>query len=254
MINFPNPDTKIPTDLVIRGKRVVLMPNIQDHDASMQKILSDPITMQHLKFMCHLPEGWSLEQSASRRVSRNNSQAEGYMLNFVIAVPIETLELLPMSPANPNDLLDAQPSHTTVPFEILSFPKDLLEKNPGMVAEGSSGKYVVAGMCGLQHIDTFSGKAEVGIIVDYRFWRHRIATESLLLTCQYSFEHLRFHKLSFVTDVVNAPMRKWLENVAKAQMSYIEKDCVFYDGSFFDYCTYYIYEVDWFNVMSKLLL
>ena len=58
---------KIPEKLELKGKIVTLrsLPQPESHQA-MQKILSDPKTMQNLLYMAHQPKGWTMEQVEER--------------------------------------------------------------------------------------------------------------------------------------------------------------------------------------------
>ena len=51
---------------------------------SMQKILSDPTTMEHLKYMAHLPEGWTLIEIKERFDKQLEAQKKQEALNFII--------------------------------------------------------------------------------------------------------------------------------------------------------------------------
>lgn len=58
---------QIPIDLTLRGTLIVLKPSTEKDYPAMQKILSDPKTMEHLKYMTHLDNGgWTMEQIAER--------------------------------------------------------------------------------------------------------------------------------------------------------------------------------------------
>ncbi len=51
---------------------------------TMQAILSDPVTMEHLKFMTHAPIGWTLEQVQERYDKRKKYLHDQFATDFIV--------------------------------------------------------------------------------------------------------------------------------------------------------------------------
>lgn len=76
---------EIPYPFQLNGEKVILRtPNWGDA-SFIQKILSDPKTMENLKYMAHLPEGWTIDQ-VKKRLQKNQiePQKQQRALHFVV--------------------------------------------------------------------------------------------------------------------------------------------------------------------------
>ncbi|OMJ13332.1 hypothetical protein AYI70_g6146 [Smittium culicis] len=241
MINTPNPNSRFPSELVIECNKVVLIPYTHEHDEAVRRFMSCPITMKNLLFMAKRPNGWTLEEIQKRRMSRYEDQALGQRLDFIIAIKDEVLNTFKAKNIanSKHDQFETLDKHT--------WPQDFQIKS----LQNSS--YVVAGICGFNYADFSSGKTEAGIIVDKAFWNYGVGTDSLMHLMKYAFEQLKLHKVIYATDTNNMQMRGWLEKVCPGSYSYTEKDSVYFDGKFSDYCFYTIYETNWFDHVSKFL-
>ncbi len=72
-------------DLELRGERVVLRAPVECDEPVIQRILSDPKTMEHLQYMAHLKEGgWTLEQVQKRHSDRQLKRAKQECLDFIV--------------------------------------------------------------------------------------------------------------------------------------------------------------------------
>jgi RimJ/RimL family protein N-acetyltransferase len=79
----------IPSKLELKGKLITLrtLPQPESHGA-IQKILSDPLTMQHLEYMSYQPNGWALEQVQQRHQRRVNAMEKDEGLSFIVYLNI----------------------------------------------------------------------------------------------------------------------------------------------------------------------
>lgn len=67
---------KLAPKLELTGKRIILRNPTPADTESMQRILSDPLTMRYLQYMAHLPQGWSIEQVEKRHQEQLEDQAK----------------------------------------------------------------------------------------------------------------------------------------------------------------------------------
>ncbi|MBI4124689.1 MAG: GNAT family N-acetyltransferase [Deltaproteobacteria bacterium] len=82
-----NAGRKIPLDVQLHGHLVDLKPTGESDYPALQKILSDPKTMNQLQYMAHLEEGgWTLEQVRERYEKWAEGQKAQTNLNFTIHV------------------------------------------------------------------------------------------------------------------------------------------------------------------------
>ena len=78
---------KIPLDLELKGNLIDLKPTKEEYYPQLQKILSDAMTMDELKFMAHLEEGgWTLEQIRERHIQWAEQQKKQTLVNFTIHI------------------------------------------------------------------------------------------------------------------------------------------------------------------------
>ncbi len=78
-------ERKIPVDLTLTSERLTLRAAEEPDFPILRDILSDPVTMHHLKFMAHLDcGGWTLEQVKKKFEERKKLQENETAIQFVI--------------------------------------------------------------------------------------------------------------------------------------------------------------------------
>ncbi len=75
----------MPMDLELYGNLVDLKSSAEKYYPDLQKILSNPKTMNHLKYMAHLNEGgWTIDQVQEREKKWKEGQRKGTDLHFLV--------------------------------------------------------------------------------------------------------------------------------------------------------------------------
>lgn len=69
------------------------------------------------------------------------------------------------------------------------------------IADNKTDKII--GIISLQHFDYFNGKAEVGYILNKKYWGKGIMINSLSLLINYAFDELNFHRLELIIHPAN---------------------------------------------------
>lgn len=78
-------ERKIPVDCTLQSERLTLRPAGEPDFPVLCDILSDPVTMHHLKFMAHLDSGgWTSDQVRERFEERKKLQEAEQAIQFVI--------------------------------------------------------------------------------------------------------------------------------------------------------------------------
>jgi RimJ/RimL family protein N-acetyltransferase len=111
----------------------------------------------------------------------------------------------------------------------------------------------IIGMSGFTMIDIINKNAEIGIIIDKKYWGKNIASEVYYLCLKFAFEELNLHRIQWVTTEQNKGMRGWLEKICNIQVEAIIKDIIILDDKFISNYIYAMFEEDWNNRIKKIL-
>ncbi|KAJ2809598.1 hypothetical protein H4S07_003173 [Coemansia furcata] len=206
---------------------VMLLPPEEDHDLAMARIFSDPVAMGNLEFKM-LPNGYSAEVAAARRLFLDERQEKKERLNYTVVVKKSLV------PEHVVDKIDDD--------EYLPPKRVYIDDGHIDVDE----PYIVVGCCGLLNIDAFNRSASAGIIVDARFWRTGISSAALYYSIKFGFNDLKLHRIGIETTEKNAGMRGWTENVLGVHVEGIKKEALYLgNGKFVDSWEYVIFDYQW---------
>ncbi|KAJ1999000.1 hypothetical protein GGI04_004763 [Coemansia thaxteri] len=214
---------------------ILLLPPDEEHDRAMARVLSDAATMSSLEFMMR-PSGYSAEDAKSRRIGRDNRQANSELLNYTIAikkslVPEHAVEMVADDEYLPPKRVDIDGGYIDV-----------------------DEPYLVVGCCGLVNIDPFNRSSAAGIILDARFWRTGISTAAMYYSLSFGFNELKLHRIGIETTERNVGMRGWSENVLGIHVEAIRKEALYLgNGKFLDSWDYALFDYQWHGrVEAKL--
>ncbi|KAJ2553413.1 hypothetical protein EV175_002951 [Coemansia sp. RSA 1933] len=227
--------------LPLRAGRVckthVLIPPDEDHDRSMGRVLSDPRTMSYLPFMASSKD-IATSYARVRRKDRDSWQmTQKTHLNYSIAVKKSQIPAHAMDKISDDEF----------------FPPRKIQVDDGEIDVDEP--YVVVGCCGLNHIEYPHHVAEAGIILDARFWRSGICTESMYMVFKFGFDVLKMHRIGILTTGKNDGMRGWMEKAAGVDAESVKRDAL-YDinsGRYMDTWEYAIFDDQWYGGIEQKL-
>lgn len=227
-------ESLIPTRAGIDDPLILLLPVEPLHDSSVQRFMSDPTTMSFLQFMAK-PQGYSLDDVRERRESREQRNRDKEVLDFVIAIKRSQIPLHIVDQVSDGEF------HEPTEVEL-----------DGQTTIRVDEPYVVAGICGMQHIDSYNRIGEAGIILDHRYWRTGISTSALYYTLRYGFETLKLHRIGVQTTEQNKGMRGWMERVVGVHVESIRKDALYLgEGEYVDSWEYAMFDYQWHGRIAK---
>ena len=77
-------EIRIPEKLELVGKKVIIKTIEPSDYSALRDILSDTKTMEHLKYLSHAPNGWTVEEIKKRYDNFQQKQKDQKGLNFSI--------------------------------------------------------------------------------------------------------------------------------------------------------------------------
>ncbi|KAJ2854291.1 hypothetical protein GGI22_004541 [Coemansia erecta] len=230
-----------PSLLPLRAGRVckthVLLPPDEYQDQSMGRVFSDRETMAHLPFMASSKD-IATSYARIRRKDRDIWQAQNKThLNYSIAVKRSQIPAHALDKINDDEFL----------------PPRKVQVDDGEIDVDEP--YLVVGCCGLNHIEYPHHVAEAGIILDARFWRSGICTESMYMVFKFGFGVLKLHRIGIVTAGKNDGMRGWMEKAAGVDVESIKKDALYDMDSdkYMDFWEYAVFDNQWCESIEQRL-
>jgi ribosomal-protein-alanine N-acetyltransferase len=114
----------------------------------------------------------------------------------------------------------------------------------------NDGKLV--GTTGYPRIAVHNNSAEYGIIIHHPYWGNGYSTEAHLMGLELGFETLKFHRVEFVTQTENKPMRSFFEKFG-IHCEGVRREANLQNGVYKDDCTYSILIHEWPLVKEKMI-
>ncbi|ORX68146.1 hypothetical protein DL89DRAFT_268684 [Linderina pennispora] len=236
----PTRNTRCSPDLVPKragatSRLVTLIPPDERQDAAMAHLLSDHETMKYLKFMMR-PNGYTVEHASWRRRARDEGQLRKELVNYTIVIKKSQL---------PSELVGKIHADEYLAPETVPVDNGVIEIDE---------PYLVVGCCGMSEIDASNHCAKAGIIVDSRFWRHKVSSAALYLTLKFGFETLNMHRIALETTENNLGMRGWMENVVGVKVECVRKEVLYTEGiGYQDSWDFAVFDHQWFGGLEKKL-